>query len=400
MHVSIFPNKYERHSPEGGVAGYELNLVEAISKSTLEKQYVVCQKQPGTLQCRRAGKIAILATFTKGLMFWIPILSLTHRIKPRIIHVQQEMFMFGGAPTALLLVPLVAILRCYGTVIVTIHGAVARTDVTRDFTKINRTPLPPWLILAAFKFIYMGLTRAASKIIVHEEAFSETLVVDYSCNKSKIHVIPHSIVTAPKVPKILARRSLGLSESGRMVLFMGYAAGYKGIDNLIYGFSGYSSLDEDAFLVIGAGKHPKNAFDASYLKWYEQLKNLFESEIRIKDGKSFWAGFIPDGEVGIYYSAADLLVFPYNISMSSSGPMALAMGYSVPFIASSVFYRVLPQSLLFENTPKGLKVKLREFFTSPSAITDASRLFCVGRTLHEVAVTTLSLYDENLRHPN
>ena len=223
MHVSIFPSKNERHVALGGVAGYERNLVEAISKNNHERQYVLCQRYSNTASCTRDGRFVVLSSFKKGVMFWVPIILLARRINPRVVHIQQEMFMFGGPITSLMLVAIVAILRRYN-VIVTIHGVVTFKDITRDFMRINRSLLPAWLTKFVFKLIYSGLCQAAMKVIVHEKAFSDALVDDYYCDRNNIYVVPHGIESAEKMSSTLARKKLFLPETVRIVLFMGYAA--------------------------------------------------------------------------------------------------------------------------------------------------------------------------------
>jgi hypothetical protein len=45
-------------------------------------------------------------------------------------------------------------------------------------------------------------------------------------------------------------------------------------------------------------------------------------------------GFVPDEKVYLYYSAADLVVMPYEVFMSASGPFSRALAHQKPIILS------------------------------------------------------------------
>jgi len=108
-------------------------------------------------------------------------------------------------------------------------------------------------------------------------------------------------------------------------------------------------------------EHSKLKNDEEYLKEYARLQNKAQ---RLISGNQYeWAGFIKEDDIVTYYSASDVSIIPYTISMSSSGPMAFAIGYEKPFLASDVFSEVIEdKNIIFKRTPSDLSKKLDEFF--------------------------------------
>ena len=58
------------------------------------------------------------------------------------------------------------------------------------------------------------------------------------------------------------------------------------------------------------------------------------------------------------------MLAPYTIAMSSSGPLALAIGYEKPFLASDVFSEIFPEEIIFKRTAIDLAEKLKIFFSN------------------------------------
>lgn len=68
------------------------------------------------------------------------------------------------------------------------------------------------------------------------------------------------------------------------------------------------------------------------MNWYNKLQKDFESL-----GDSIqWLGFIDGSMISAYYSAADVILFPYSRRLAASGPMALAIGYEKDIVLSSI----------------------------------------------------------------
>jgi glycosyltransferase involved in cell wall biosynthesis len=81
-----------------------------------------------------------------------------------------------------------------------------------------------------------------------------------------------------------------------------------------------------------------------------------------------FTGFLPEYEVPVYFSAADLVVLPYNTpELFASGPLMLAIGYEKPIAVSNIpSFKDLIQmeEALFERaSPESLAKKLELMLT-------------------------------------
>lgn len=364
VHVSIYPDKGKKHSQTGGVASYTKNLVTQIPYQGNDEVYVLCNKLNGYETYFEDG-IKVIRCFDKRPGYIWQITREIKKINPEVIHLQQELALYGNVITAYLFQWLLLALRGY-RVVVTLHGVVSISAITKNFIRENNSNLPVWITKLAFRVIYGPITKRADEIVVHEPMFKNILIKEYSVNPEKINPIPHGVEPLHPTPVSVARKRLGLNLDAHVVLFMGYLTGYKGIDLLIEGFAKYLGSDPEAYLIIGSGKHPKLQNDPDYLSEYHRLEE--KAKKLIPKASYRWVGFIDEADIVDYYSASDVSVYPYTISMSSSGPMAIALGYGKPFIASDVFKGVLNEpNMIFKRTEGSLSEKLKDFFKDPNA---------------------------------
>jgi glycosyltransferase involved in cell wall biosynthesis len=306
------------------------------------------------------------------------------------VHIQQELALFGGILTAYLLQWLVFLWR--DRTVITLHGVVDLAKIDANFVKENNSKLPVWLVRLAFKAIYLPLMKWSKKVIVHEDYFKEIMVKSYHITPEKISVIPHGVEPLQTMDQDKARQKLGVAKDANVALFMGYATGYKGIDLLIEGFAKFSKKDKKAYLLIGAGRHPKLYNDLAYLREYARLQA--KAAALIPDGQYNWRGFINEKEITAYYSASDVSLYPYTAAMSSSGPMSFAIGYEKPFLVSSAFDIIFKEYplLLFERTAESLSHSLDYFFAHREEYDDISRTLKQERGWSRVAGKTLATY--------
>ena len=198
------------------------------------------------------------------------------------------------------------------------------------------------------------------------------MINEYGINAEKIEVVPLGVEDNKLLNKAASRIALGLPLEKDIVLFMGYLTGYKGLDLLIEGFSKYVKTNPESFLILGAGMHPKLFNDEDYKNEYERIQK--KAKRLIPSANFTWCGFIKEDEMQKYYSAADLFIAPYTISMSSSGPLSIAIGYGLPFICSEVFGHLIDnKELLFNLNRISLSETLNRFFSNKRKYNSYSR---------------------------
>jgi glycosyltransferase involved in cell wall biosynthesis len=389
-HVTLYPPKNEKHVSSSGVASYSKNLITNMAND--DEQIVIANiiNEPEEYT---EGSVAVRRVFKRNPSFIFSIHKELKKIEPDTIHIQQELALFGGIATAYLLQWLVFLWR--KKVTITLHGVIDPNKVDAAFVKENNSKLPVWLVRLAFRVIYTPLMKWSHRIIVHEELFKSITVRSYGIDPRKISVIPHGVEELTTVDQKEARAVLNIPQHAKVALFMGYATGYKGLDLLIEGFARYAKDVSDAYLIIGAGKHPKLHDNAEYLREYGRLKD--KAKKLIPEDQYRWEGFIKESEITVYYSASDVSLYPYTTALSSSGPMSFAIGYEKPFLASTAFepiFSTYPQ-LLFDRKPIDLAERLEYFFTYKHDYDQISYQLKQQRNWKRVAQLTLNTYRQN-----
>lgn len=390
--VSLYPPRAEKHIQSSGVASYTKNLLKNMGMQPGDEVFVVCNKT-GAPEAYTDDGFTIARVFDRNYKFVWQIYRYIKKIQPDAVHVQHEIPLYGGIHTALMLPLLVLLLRQFG-VVVTLHHVVSLRKIDGKFVRANKSSLPAAVVRAAFRYIVGSIGRWANALITHEEYFKDILVNEYGVAAAKIAVIPHGVEDFAPQSKQAARQKLGIAKDRHVVVFMGYLAGYKGVDLLIDGFARYAQTDSRALLIIAAGKHPKFTNDADYLAHYAAMQQKAQS--LIAKTKYQWIGFMPESAIPDYYAACDATIYPYTISMASSGPMSFAMGYEKPFLASDVFAHLLPSRVLFAQDPAALAQKLTEFFATSAHFNDVARRLKADRLWPVIGTKTKALYHERL----
>ncbi|HVI69182.1 MAG TPA: glycosyltransferase [Magnetospirillaceae bacterium] len=389
-HITLYPPRGAKHVEGSGVISYSKNLVASMVGQGHDVS-VLCDIQ-GQPESYTEDGATIYRCFSRTNGGMVQLHKQLKKLRPDIIHIQQELALFGGISTAYLLQWLVFAWR--KKTVVTLHGVVDPTTIDTQFVRENNANLPVPLVKAAFHIIYGPLARWAKHIIVHDQYFKDILVRHYGIPSQKVSVVPHGIEDLKPLPTKITRKRLALPPNAHVALFMGYATGYKGIDLLIEGFALYAKTDKDAFLLLGAGPHPKLHNDARYQAEYARLQQ--KAKKSIPSSQYRWVGFIPENDIRQYYSAADVSLSPYTTALASSGPMSIAIGYEKPFLASAAFKEVFATTpeLLFERTPQALATKLTAFFNAPTTYQIISRELKAQQIWPSIGTRTLDVYSQ------
>ncbi|MFZ2633088.1 MAG: glycosyltransferase [Desulfosalsimonadaceae bacterium] len=146
------------------------------------------------------------------------------------------------------------------------------------------------------------------------------------------------------------RDALGLNKEDRLLLFFGFVREYKGLKYLLAAMPEILAEIPVTLLVVGEFWKDKDV----YLKMIEDLG--IGSQVRIIDQ------YVPNEDVGRYFTAADLVVQPY-VSATGSGVVQMAFGFNKPVVATAV--GSLPE--IVEHGETGFLVPPKD----ASAISDA-----------------------------
>ncbi len=193
-------------------------------------------------------------------------------------------------------------------------------------------------------------------------AMSESVRQDCLRFISKKHPKPVALCPHPLydnfgeiVDKTEARRQLGLPETGKILLFFGFIRDYKGLDLLLRAYADARLQNEQVHLVV-AGEFYNNSE-----KYY-----ALEKELGLKQPVIWRTEFIPDEQVRVYFSAADLIVQPYKTA-TQSGVTQIAYHFRKPMLVTNV-------GGLAEIVPNGKVGYVTA--VDPQAIADALADFC------------------------
>lgn len=342
----------------GGVSSYTKNLVQSLREH--EVDVAVFSNKPRNKKLIQTCE-GVYATWNKGILYPFQTFKMLANTSVDIVHVQHEFFLYGGVISAILFPVMLALIRLlHKPVVVTIHGVIPLSEMNERFKEENELDGPLPLLKLGLIFLTKTIVFLSDAVIVHGKFFLETLCNEYGCPKWKIYAIPLGVGKAVNmIPQNEAKKRLGL-ENKVIVFFFGYISKYKGIETLIEAFGRIAKEHPNLILIIGGGKHPRLRQSFKYEDYITKLQR----EARSSAPKQImFTGFISNEKLPLYFSLADIMVFPYNIVMSSSAPLALSMCYGKPVIASDIppFRELIPlgEALFKKNSSEDLIKKLQ-----------------------------------------
>lgn len=210
---------------------------------------------------------------------------------------------------------------------------------------------PLWYTLALLNRLFLGreLAILCHNVLPHEEnpvdrllaravlGWADRIVVQSEREKSRllellpaadVGIAPHPVYdmwTEARISQAEARARLGLPTNLPLLLFFGIVRQYKGLDLLLEALPHIQEATGVVLLVIAGEFWDERAL------YEQQMRGLgIEKSVRID------SRYIPDEEVALYFSAADLLVAPYR-SVTGSGVIQMAAGFGVPVVTTAAY---------------------------------------------------------------
>jgi glycosyltransferase involved in cell wall biosynthesis len=141
---------------------------------------------------------------------------------------------------------------------------------------------------------------------------------------ARYKLVPHPVydVYGDLLDKSESRDRLGL-DGERVILFFGYVRAYKGLDLLLRAMPEILQQLDVKLLIVGEFyEHEKK---------YRKLVDEFNLQANVR----IYADFIPNEQVNVFFSAADVVVLPYK-SATQSGIVQMAYHFNKPCIVTDV----------------------------------------------------------------
>ncbi len=144
--------------------------------------------------------------------------------------------------------------------------------------------------------------------------------------------LPHPVyeIFGEETSRIAARAKLrgvdaamDLGDGERVLLFFGYVREYKGLDVILDAMPAILARIKVKLLVVGE-------FYDNEQQYREQVRRL-----GVGDAVIFHSDYVPNEDVGVYFSASDVLTLPYR-SATQSGIIQIAYNFHRPVIATDV----------------------------------------------------------------
>lgn len=293
----------------GGIAHYNALLYQELSKRhtvhiiTFKRQYPSLLF-PGKTQMETGGEF--LRVPTESLidsvnpLNWFTVAREIKGRKPDLIIFKYWLPFFGP---------------CFGTI-----ARVARKGTTTKVLFICDNVIPHEkrpgdTIFTRYAF------KHADYFIVQSNAVERDLTSFWP--RAKYRKVPHPVynIFGNPIEKRKAREHLGIT-SDRVVLFFGYIRKYKGLHVLL---EAMKLLRDTGVQLLAVGECYGD----------EQLyRNQIET-LQLRDCVTLLTDYIPNDQVGLYFSAADAVVLPYT-SATQSGIAQIAYNFDKPVIATQV----------------------------------------------------------------
>ncbi len=317
---------------EGGITHYTFNLANALAKDNCDiylftaKQYEFEKQEFNFYLYQRMFKFAflvlkvfpflakeyglqnIIRRVIKIIEYPINIIEailIAKKNKIKIIHIQSV--------NEIELLMILAFKLFSYKIIYTIHNVFPRH--AQNFTPYQKL---------LFNLIY----KMCNHLIIHTESGKSEICSIFNIIPEKISVIPHGdytfFVSGKNHTIQTAKKELGIDQDVTTILFFGAIRPNKGLDNVI------SALSEIKRRVAKVKLMIVGELCEDYKRYQDIIDNSgVQKEIYVK------LDYIANEDIYKYFSAADIVVLPYN-EVSGSGVLQIAYAFGKPVVATNL----------------------------------------------------------------
>lgn len=263
----------------------------------------------------------MLDVWRPGVLAGPDVFAQIRRSRPAVLHVQVEFGIYGGAVGLASLLSGLAASRALfrQRMVVTLHQVPSVHDLTADSLRRLGVRLPVWMARAALRAVVTVLSRLSDEMVVHAEIFRDRLRSEWGVSRPA-RVVPHGVT--------LDAQPAG-SREPRLLLF-GYLKWYKGIEVAVEAFRHLADeFPEWTLTVAGA------SMSRSYLEMLHGLARPLGAHVQFLGG-------VEEPVADDLFRRAAIVLFPYRMLFSASGPLARALGTATPCVISDALRPLCP----------------------------------------------------------
>ncbi len=330
--ITPFPALGERHGGWTGVASYSANLAGALGDAGA-RVTVLAGEEPGEPAVARDGTLEVRRVWRRGPGALPTAAAAALATGAPTVHLQHELFLYGGPAAVPGVVPALAALRNRRAV-VTMHHVVDPRAVDAAFTATHRVRAPAPLARVGVAAVQRTIGTLADTVVVHEPSFAAVV--------PGAEVVPHGIeVARAQRPRRRSRRARGRERPPvrallRLPLPVQGARGGARRRPARRRRRRARDRRRRASAPEGHGRRLRRALRAS------------------APPNARFTGFVPEADVARWFAAADVALLPYPQPFASSGPLALALAHDTPVLLSEALAGTMgaPQELAVAADPQ------------------------------------------------
>ena len=330
-----------------GIATYCSYLIEGLL--SVDRKLRITVLAEGPVANNLDLRVRVIDTFSRGSDYGPAILHQVRACAPDVIHIQHEYGIFGFDDRFLRL--LACLREIHVPIIVTLHTVHTRfsLDVGCCWTAERRLPLD-----VDIERLQRQLCDLSDRIIVHQDWPMRTALIEQGAFADRVAAVSHGTLKETGIPRAVAKERMGYRADTPLLAAFGYFEPSKNHQRLLEAFSLLRHWRPDAKLWIGG--HVRWPSPPA-LEYKARIVNLID-KMGLKEHVTLQEEAVPESEVGVLLSAADIGCFVYREdTYSSSGALHRMLGTGKPIIASRIpkfheLRRIAPEVLVNPDSPE------------------------------------------------
>lgn len=380
-----------RYAPRGhvhdgrGLNSYAKNLATALARSGANVT-VFADRVGNEAERYTEDGVHVNRVWTVGSQDVAQLVSEVNALRPSVVHLQYELFMFGPSRCALVPPALLRRLHKGARIVTTIHGVIPPLEF-RALASSYARQVPPAAIRQIYGRVLRRIVRSSDLVIAHN--WSLLTSVNSYARPVSARVIPIGIDSrhpSPDRSEALAR--FGLPERRRAVFF-GFLLPYKGLDTLEKAAPLLKRHDVDVLVAGGSSGDARSTFSRRH------QEEDSDAVVRL--------GYVEEEAIPDLFAITDVLVLPYRVGLAGSGPLSLAATHRTPVVVSDVPALAEtvndPAATFARNDPVALASTVLRVLDDPAVrarVVGRLEELSVKHSWENVAAATIEAYDSLL----